>query len=55
MIGHMTEPLIWYKYKGDEIAWDGNKYLSLCSEGSFSSLDEMDKFWNDYFDAVSRQ
>ena len=54
-ISHIKPPLIWYSCKGDEIAWDGEHYLSLLSEGYFSSLEEMDKFWDDYFDAVSGQ
>ena len=40
---------IWYTYKGDEICWNGSMYISLCCEGSFKTLDEMDKFWHEYF------
>ena len=51
-ITHIKQPLIWYAYKGDEITWDGKRYLSLLSEGYFSSLEEMDEFWDDYFNAL---
>lgn len=54
--GTITEILnnvIWFTYKGDEIAWTGHGYVSLACEGSFNSLEEMDKFWEDYYEALS--
>lgn len=54
MITLVHNNLIWYTYKGDEIAWDGVGYISLCSEVDFSSLNEMDTFWNDYFKEMSK-
>lgn len=48
MITKIGNGLIWYTYKGDEIAWNGEVYLSLLSEGSFSSIREMDEFWESY-------
>ena len=41
--------VIWFAYKGDEICWNGNKYISLLSEGEFDTLDEMDLFWRGFF------
>lgn len=43
--------VIWYAYKGDEIAWNGTCYLSKCSLGTFKTLDDMDNFWENYFKA----
>jgi len=40
--------LIWYEYKGDEIAWNGKQYLSIGADGAFDTLEQMDKFWDDY-------
>ena len=40
--------LIWFQYKGDEIAWMGSGYYSLLTCSMFLSLEEMDKFWHDY-------
>lgn len=54
MITQILEPVIWYDYKGDEIAWDGEQYLSICCEGAFPSLDEMDAFWEDYLNEVQK-
>jgi hypothetical protein len=48
MITKIYNNLIWFEYKGDEIAWDGNNYISLGCEGSFPSLEEMDSFWEEY-------
>jgi hypothetical protein len=45
MITLILPPVIWYEYKGDEICWNGKKYISLCCEGEFSTLEEMDDFW----------
>jgi hypothetical protein len=52
MITLILEPVIWFDYKGDEICWNGNKFISLLCEGEFDSLEEMDKFWEDYWNAV---
>ena len=53
MITKIIEPVIWYEYKGDEICWDGEKYLSLlCCARLFDTLEDMDNFWREYFDAV---
>ena len=50
---------IWFYYKGDEVGFlyrRNNKYpfqsrwLSLLSEGSFNSLREIDKLWEEYFE-----
>ena len=41
--------LIWYEYNGDEIAWDGHQYLSICAESAFNTIEEIDKFLKDYF------
>jgi len=55
MITCILNDLIWYDYKGDEIAWNGKQYISLCCEGVFDTLGEMDRFWEDYFhDLVAR-
>jgi hypothetical protein len=48
MITHIANGLIWYEYGGDEIAWNGEVYLSICSGGVFASLQEMDKFLESY-------
>ena len=45
----IVEGCIWYTYKGDEITWDGSNYISLLSGGEFKTLEDMDKFWYDYF------
>jgi hypothetical protein len=50
MITQISRGVIWYTYKGDEICWNGKKYISLLCEGEFSSLEELDKFWEDYFE-----
>ena len=52
MIIKILNGLIWYTYKGDEIAWNGKKYLSICAEGAFDTLEDMDKFWEDYAKAI---
>lgn len=43
------EALNWFWYKGDEICWDGNKYFSTLCNGYFSTLEEMDEFWEDVY------
>lgn len=48
MITLILKPLIWYDYKGDEIAWNGEGYLSLGCEGFFKTLEDMDRFWEEY-------
>lgn len=55
MITYIGCGVIWFEYKGDEICWDGKKYISLLSERTFSSLEEMDEFWEDYAKANQRQ
>lgn len=52
MITMILNNLIWFTYKGDEVAWTGKKYISLLCEGEFDSLDELDQFWKDYGDAL---
>lgn len=52
MITEIVNNLIWFMYNGDEICWDGSGYLSILSGGKFSSLEELDGFWEDYFNAV---
>jgi hypothetical protein len=55
MITHIGNNLIWYKYDGDEIAWNGEAYLSTSFFlQSFASLEELGRFWNDYFKALSK-
>lgn len=49
MITFIGENVVWYDYKGDEIAWNGNQYVSLLTEGYFDTLESMDKFWEEYF------
>ena len=49
MITMILNGVIWYTYKGDEICWNGKKYISLICEGEFDSLEEMDQFWNEYW------
>lgn len=51
MITDICNNLIWYKYKDDEIAWDGEHYISILAEGAFSSLEELDAFWDSYNEA----
>ena len=48
MITRIDNGLIWYDYKGDEIAWTGSVYYSLLACGSFMTLQEMDDFWKSY-------
>lgn len=52
MIIDINNEVIWFSYKGDEICWNGKKYVSLLCEGEFDSLEEMDGFWVDYFNAL---
>ena len=46
---------IWFLYKGDEVLYtwpwrrkSGYKFISLCCEGGFNSLKEMNNFWTEY-------
>lgn len=48
MITCILNNIIWYEYKGDEVGWNGKKYISLLCEGEFSSLEELDLFWEGY-------
>lgn len=50
MITQIFDNLIWYEYKGDEIAWTGSVYYSLMTCGSFMTLKEMDDFWEDMYE-----
>jgi hypothetical protein len=53
MITSIANDVIWYTYKGDEVCWNGKQYISLLSEGGFNSLDEIDKFWEDFYTAYN--
>jgi hypothetical protein len=55
MITKIYNNLIWFEYKDDEVAWDGKKYLSICSCGEFDSLEDLDLFWEDYGNEMRRQ
>jgi len=48
MITQIFDGLIWYDYKGDEIAWTGSVYYSLLTNGSFMTIQEMDEFWKQF-------
>ncbi len=48
MITQIFDGLIWYDYKGDEIASTGSVYYSLLTNGSFMTLQEMDDFWKQF-------
>jgi hypothetical protein len=48
MITTILNGLIWYTHNGDEVAWNGKKYISLLFEGEFDSLEEIDEFCEDY-------
>ena len=48
MITGISDKMIWYEYKGDEICWTGSVYYSLLSGGSFMTLQEMDEFWKQF-------
>lgn len=39
-----------FAYKGDELIWNRKKkeWISVCCEGTFKSLEEIDSFWDDY-------
>lgn len=39
-----------FQYKGDELIWlrKKQKWLSVCSTGTFDTLDDVDKFWEEY-------
>lgn len=39
-----------FKYKGDEIVWSwkSRTWISICSEGTFATLNEVDQFWDMY-------
>ena len=45
---------IHYLYKGDELFRADGKWISLGCEGSFKTLKEADKFWDDYFKDCQR-
>lgn len=46
-----------FSYKGDELIWDRKKahWISVCCEGTFKSLKEVDDFWKEYEEACSRK
>ena len=48
MITMIFNDMVWYEYKGDEIAWTGSTYYSLLSGGYFMTLQEMDEFWKQF-------
>jgi hypothetical protein len=52
MITQILNGVIWYSYKGDEIAWNGYRYISLLCEGEFDTLNDLDLFWEDYAKAA---
>ena len=52
MITRIYNGLVWFEYKGDEITWNGKKYLSLSCCGEFDSLEDMDAFWEDYSNSM---
>ena len=54
-ITQIIKPVIWYEYKGDEICWNGKKFVSLLCEGEFDSLNDMDVFWEEYDRYFQRQ
>lgn len=54
MITQILEPVIWYEYKGDEICWNGELYISVGCGGGFPSIEEMDSFWEDYFKEMTK-
>lgn len=55
MITQICDSVIWYTYKGDEIAWDGKQYISLLSEGCFDTLEDLDKFWEDFTNSYNQK
>jgi hypothetical protein len=54
MITKISDSIIWYDYKGDEIGWNGSSYLSLNCCGSFKTLKELDDFWDGYFKELGK-
>jgi len=55
MITDIGKDIIWFEYKGDELAWNGKVYLSLVSLGEFKTLEEVDLFWEGYFKEVNEK
>jgi hypothetical protein len=51
-ITQISDKLIWYEYKGDEIAWTGDHYLSIGCLDEFPTLEAMDEFWEEYYTAL---
>lgn len=41
-----------FAYKGDEVVWDWRKkrWTSICCEGTFPTLKDVDVFWKEYED-----
>lgn len=39
-----------FHYKGDELIWNREKreWISVCCEGTFKTLEELNAFWSDY-------
>lgn len=48
MITEIGNSVIWYEHDGDEIAWNGKQYLSMGCQGAFDTLEDLDKFWEEY-------
>lgn len=49
MITLIYNDVIWFEYKGDEVAWNGKQYISICTCGGYDTLEDLDKFWDDYW------
>jgi len=53
---------IWFDYHGDEVLWkfpwherhNKNRYVSLCCDGEFKSLKDIDIFWEKYFKEIRK-
>jgi hypothetical protein len=45
-----------FAYKGDEVIWNWRKkeWLSIDCGGGFKTLDEIDRFWQEYYEHISR-
>jgi hypothetical protein len=51
-----------FLYNGDEVTWlfpwqrtHGKNWLSTNAEGEFNNLKEIDKFWNEYWQAECKK
>jgi len=53
---------IWFDHKGDEILWkypwydakNKKRFYSLGFESNFYSIEDIDNFWNEYFEACKK-